>query len=135
MNRLLIFICLSIVWILNISSGVFASSGDNRLSLSGGEIQKQEKQKAIEDVNTLIIESYRAQLDRILEELFVTISTATKGNANPQIEVLTQLRNDLDARLDALSDTKVSENRKKILLWIYFYLKSRIETRIDELRK
>ncbi|MFZ4461142.1 MAG: hypothetical protein ACOYN2_00955 [Patescibacteria group bacterium] len=40
--------------------------------------QAAEKRQAIEDVNSLIIDSYRARLDRTLAELYDNIQVATK---------------------------------------------------------
>lgn len=40
--------------------------------------QAAEKRQAIEDVNSLIIDSYRARLDRTLTELYDNIKIATK---------------------------------------------------------
>lgn len=48
--------------------------------------------------------------------------------------MLTKVRSDLDDKLDALADADVTENRKKILLGVYFYLKSSIEAQIKDLK-
>lgn len=121
------------------TSGAFAASTNTGSGMSGTvtvpETPKTvEKRRAIEDVNALIIDSYRVQLDRILKELYENIRIATKGNADAQIKILDSVRSDLDNRLDTLSAGNVSGNRKKILMGVYFYLKSRIEARMEELK-
>lgn len=47
--------------------------------------EASEKKRAIEDVNTLIIDSYRNRLDKTLVELYDNIRIATKGDESAQI--------------------------------------------------
>ncbi len=95
------------------------------------EIQKK---KSIEEVNTLIIDSYRTRLDRVLDTLYANIRLASRGNIDLQIESLTQVQADLDEKLDLLNNSEMSDNRKKILLGVYFYLKSNIEEEVSRLK-
>ncbi len=93
-----------------------------------------EQKKAVEEVNTLIIDSYRARLDKVLEELYTNITTATKGNIKSQVNALIIVRDDLDVRLDTLAESNVTANRKKILTGVYFYLKTNIDERVREIQ-
>ena len=89
-----------------------------------------DQNKASEDINTIIIDSYTARLDKVLQQLYINIDSASKGNKYLQIRALENVRNDLDTRLDAIADSKLSSNRKKILVGVYLYLKTDIELRI-----
>ncbi len=110
-----------------------ASVPDDKLVEKAEKAESVEKQRAIDDVNMLIIDSYKARLDKTLNELYDNIRIATKGDRDAQIKILTKVRADLDDKLDALADADVSENRKKILLGVYFYLKTSIEAQIHDL--
>ena len=48
------------------------------------------------------------------------------------MRALTRVRDDLDNRLDALEETNISSNRRKILTGVYFYLKTDIEEKIRD---
>jgi hypothetical protein len=86
-----------------------------------------EQQRAVEEVNSLIIGSYKSRLDRVLDDLYNNIEVASKGSVTFQVSALQKVRDDLDERLDSLSEESVSPNRRKILTGVYFYLKSNIE--------
>ena len=105
-----------------------------RETIGPSPVTALEKRRAIEDINALIIDSYRTRFDKILVELYKSIAISTKDDIAAQIQILTKVRSDLDDKLDALSDASVSENRKQILLGVYFYLKSEIEMKIRELQ-
>ena len=81
----------------------------------------------MEEVNSLIIGSYKSRLDRVLDDLYNNIEEASKGSVIVEITALKKVRNDLDDRLDNLSEESISPNRRKILTGVYFYLKSNIE--------
>jgi hypothetical protein len=94
-----------------------------------------EQKRAVEEVNTLIIDSYRARLDQVLEELYANIAKASKGNRAAQVKALIIVRDDLDARLDAISEANVTANRKKILMGVYFYLKTNIDEKVRQIQE
>ena len=91
------------------------------------------QQRSVEEVNSLIIDSYRSRLDRVLDELYANIEIAAQGDDKISIRALTRVRDDLDDRLDALAEAKISSNRRKILTGVYFYLKSNIEEKMREM--
>ena len=96
--------------------------------------EQSQKKKTMEEVNTLIIDSYRTRLDRVLEMLYTNIRIAARGNIDIQIDSLSQVQSDLDDKLDSINASEMSENRKKILLGVHFYLKSNIEEEIERLK-
>ncbi len=98
-------------------------------------IKAQEKKDAMEEVNALIVDSYKALLDKILGQLYANIAEASKGDRSVQILTLSKVRDNLDQKLDALDEQNITPNRKKILQGVYFYLKSNVELRIQSLQK
>lgn len=89
----------------------------------------------MEEVNALIVDSYKALLDKILGQLYANIAEASKGDRSVQILTLSKVRDNLDQKLDALDEQNITPNRKKILQGVYFYLKSNVELRIQSLQK
>lgn len=89
--RVLLVVLVSIC-ALGVTSSVFAANTKNPPKTQKPAIQQvvtketdiiespqaAEKRQAIEDVNSLIIDSYRARLDRTLTELYDNIQVATK---------------------------------------------------------
>jgi hypothetical protein len=102
---------------------------------SSERVNALEQKRAVEEVNTLIIDSYRARLDQVLEELYANIAKASKGNRAAQVKALIIVRDDLDARLDAISEANVTANRKKILMGVYFYLKTNIDEKVRQIQE
>jgi hypothetical protein len=92
-----------------------------------------DQSKASEDLNTIIVDSYTARLDKVLQQLYINIDSASKWNKYLQIRALEKVRNDLDERLDIIAESKLSTNRKKILVGVYLYLKTDIELRIKNI--
>ena len=66
--------------------------------------------------------------------LYTNIRIAARGNIDIQIDSLSQVQSDLDDKLDSINASEMSENRKKILLGVHFYLKSNIEEEIERLK-
>jgi hypothetical protein len=120
---------LSSIWALFLSSTAFAAPNTSTPSVTSNNAAI-EKQKAVEEVNSLIIGSYKSRLDRVLDDLYSNIEEASKGSVTFQITALQKVRDDLDEGLDSLSEESISPNRRKILTGVYFYLKSNIEGRI-----
>jgi hypothetical protein len=54
----------------------------------------------VEEVNSLIIGSYKSRLDRVLDDLYFNIEEASKGSVTFQIAALQKVRDDLDEGLD-----------------------------------
>jgi hypothetical protein len=97
--------------------------------------EAQQKKEAVEEVNALIVDSYKALLDKILNQLYANIAEASRGNRSAQIDTLSKVRDNLVQKLDALEEQNITPNRKKILQGIYFYLKSSVESRIQGLQE
>lgn len=98
-------------------------------------LKTQEQKEAVEEVNALIVDSYKALLDKVLEQLYANVAEASKGDRGVQVRALTKVRDDLDAQLDELENENITPNRKKILQGVYFYLKSNVEQKIRTLQK
>ena len=120
---------LSSIWAFFLASTAFAAPSTPAPSVASSNAAI-EKQKAVEEVNSLIIGSYKSRLDRVLDDLYTNIEEASKGSVTFQITALQKVRDDLDEGLDGLSEESISPNRRKILTGVYFYLKSNIEGRI-----
>jgi hypothetical protein len=99
------------------------------------DIKNQEQQQAVEEVNMLILDSYKTLLDKILDQLFINIAEASKGDKGIQVRALSKVRDNLDQKLDSLDEESITPNRKKILQGVYFYLKSNVEIKIQDLQK
>lgn len=97
-------------------------------------LKAQEQKAAVEEVNALILDSYKTMLDKVLNQLYTNIAEASKGNVSVQIKALSKVRDDLDKQLDRLEEEKITPNRKKILQAVYFYLKTNVEEKMRELR-
>ena len=98
-------------------------------------LKAQEQKQAVEEVNALIVDSYKTLLDKVLDQLYLNINEASKGDKSVQIRALSKVRDDLDKKLDGLEDENITPNRKKILQGVYFYLKSNVELKIQGLQK
>lgn len=98
-------------------------------------LKTQEQKQAVEEVNALIVDSYKTLLDKVLDQLYLNIHEASKGDKGVQIRALSKVRDDLDKKLDGLEDENITPNRKKILQGVYFYLKSNVELKIQGLQK
>jgi hypothetical protein len=122
-------VILSSIWVFFLASSTFAATNTPTSSAASSNATV-EQQKAVEEVNSLIIGSYKSRLDRVLDDLYFNIEEASKGSVTFQIAALQKVRDDLDEGLDWLSEESISPNRRKILTGVYFYLKSNIEGRI-----
>jgi len=98
-------------------------------------LKAQEQKEAVEEVNALIVDSYKALLDKVLDQLYANVAEASRGDRSVQVRALTKVRDDLDKQLDGLEDENITPNRKKILQGVYFYLKSNVEQKIQTLQK
>lgn len=113
----------------SIQSGTSENSQKQQLALKA-----QEQKQAVEEVNALILDSYKTMLDKVLNQLYANIAEASKGNVSVQVKALSKVRDDLDKQLDRLEEEKITPNRKKILQAVYFYLKTNVEEKMRELQ-
>lgn len=93
----------------------------------------REKQKAIDDVNAFLIESYKIKLDKLLDDVYRSVRVASKDDPALQTLLLKRVLSEINAKMDSISDRGITPNRKKILLAVFSYLKSDIESKIRAL--
>lgn len=139
--------CMGIIAFALSPLSTWASSGDNNPGVSTKNTQEssarqkqltlkaQEQKAAVEEVNALIVDSYKTLLDKVLDQLYTNIAQASSGDKGVQIRALSKVRDDLDKQLDKLEDGSITPNRKKILQGVYFYLKSNVEQKIKGLQE
>lgn len=97
------------------------------------EDKVREKQKAIDDVNAFLIESYKIKLDKLLDDVYRSVRVASKDDPALQTLLLKRVLSEIGAKMDSISDRDISPNRKKILLAVFSYLRSDIESKIRAL--
>jgi hypothetical protein len=95
----------------------------------------REKQKAMDDVNAFLIESYKIKLDKTLAEVYQSVRIATKDNPELQSLLLRRILSEIETKTTALSERTVSPNRKKILIAVFTYMKADVESKIRSLEE
>lgn len=116
-------------------TGTF-DQGDSEESDSGSEDpvdqedRQRERQKAVDDVNAFLIESYKIKLDRALADVYQSVRAAAKDDSSVQTSILKRILSEIETKVQALSDRPVGPNRKKILLAVFSYMKADIESKI-----
>ena len=91
---------------------------------------EKEKQKAIDDVNAFLIESYKIKLDKLLDDVYRSVRTAAKDDPALQSMLLKRVLAEINAKMDSIAGRNITPNRKKILLSVFSYLKKDIEAKI-----
>ncbi|MDQ1344212.1 MAG: hypothetical protein QG650_932 [Patescibacteria group bacterium] len=95
--------------------------------------REREKQKAIDDVNAFLIESYKIKLDKLLDEVYRSVRVASKDDPALQTLLLRRVLSEIEAKMQSISERNITPNRKKILIAVFSYLKSDIESKIRAL--
>lgn len=120
-------------------SGVFAASGEDTPkpvmktsilpetnSASGNEESTgsmAERQKTYDNMNTLLIQSYKTKLDKILSDVYNSVEHVAKEDPALQAAILEKIAEEIDKKMDGMEKQGISPNRKKILVSIFTYLK------------
>jgi hypothetical protein len=91
-------------------------------------ISIEDKKKLEQDLNLLLIESYKIKLDKILDKLNDNIKNEIKEK---QIKILTNVFISVSNKIDIVkANQKISKNRKEILIAILSHIKNSIEQAI-----
>lgn len=153
MNTLL-RITISLFFGLAFVSGVFAESG----TIDGsGQVQSKakttqtvkvledtdteeaslaeaKKEKIKQEISSYIIDSYKAQWDKILKDIDQTLQK-TAPEKSDRIEAYTKIQSSLEARKEKNNDSKkISETSKMIVNAFLTHMIESIEKRIAELK-
>lgn len=94
---------------------------------------EKEKQKAMDDVNAFLIESYKIKLDKLLDEVYRSVRMAAKDDPALQTLLLKRVLGEIENKMDSIAVRKISPNRKKILLAVFAYLRSDVQAKIKSL--
>lgn len=95
--------------------------------------KEREKQKAMDDVNAFLIESYKIKLDKLLDDVYRSVRVAAKDDPALQTLLLKRVLAEIEAKMDSIAARPISPNRKKILLAVFSYLKSDVQSKIRSL--
>ncbi len=108
-------------------------------AVSSGSVLSQdaekEKQKAMDDVNAFLIESYKIKLDKLLDEVYRSVRVAAKDDPALQALLLKRVLVEIESKMDSIAVRKISPNRKKILLAVFAYLRSDVKEKIKTLEE
>jgi len=134
-----------------VPSGVFAAEGNDTTkpvmktsvlpdttSASGSEESTgaiAERQKTYDNMNTLLIQSYKTKLDKILSDVYDSVENVAKEDPALQAAILEKIAEEIDKKMEGMEKQGVSPNRKKILVSIFTYLKSDILTKAEDLKQ
>lgn len=94
---------------------------------------EKEKQKAMDDVNAFLIESYKIKLDKLLDEVYRSVRVAAKDDPALQTLLLKRVLGEIENKMDSIAVRKISPNRKKILLAVFAYLRTDVQAKIKSL--
>ena len=110
-----------------------SGSTDSETGSSDPAEKEREKQKAMDDVNAFLIESYKIKLDKLLDDVYRSVRVAAKDDPALQTLLLKRVLAEIEAKMDSIAARPISPNRKKILLAVFSYLKSDVESKIRSL--
>ena len=78
-----------------------------------------ERQKTYDNMNALLIQSYKTKLDKILSDVYSSVENVAKEDPALQAAILERIAEEIDAKIANLEKQTISPNRKKILLSIF----------------
>ena len=94
--------------------------------------EEQEEQKLKQDINTYIIESYKAQGTKIIKDLSIKLSKSLPDK-NDRQEAYQKIRMSLETRLEKTGKLKMSETKKLILKEFLSHMIELLDKKIEEL--
>ena len=94
-----------------------------------------ERQKTYDTMNTLLIQSYKTKLDKILSDVYVSVENVAKEDPAPHAAILEKIAEEIDKKMESMEKQGISPNRKKILVSIFTYLKSDILMKAEDLKQ
>lgn len=103
---------------------------DNDLTKT--EEEEEEEQKLKQDINTYIIESYKAQWSKIIKDLSVKLTKSLPDKKDRQ-EAYKKIRSSLETRLEKTGKLKMSETKKLILKEFLNHMIDLLDKKIEEL--
>lgn len=108
-----------------------APTTEDRSNKTPSDNSERERQKAINDMNAFLIESYKIKLDKLLSDVYKAVRTASKEDPALQVLLLKRVLTEINAKMDSIAGRDVSPNRKKILLSVFAYLQKDVEAKIE----
>ena len=90
-----------------------------------------ERARVIHELNTYLIMSYEARIDRILSDLHQTMESLTP---DVQIGILRQISESVRAKLSLMETHTISPNRREILTTLFHYLDDRVQMDIAHIQ-
>lgn len=92
---------------------------------------KEDKLKVIKNLNTILVESYKAKLDQILDNLKDNIKDESKEN---QIKTFSNILIPINFKIKSIETKKeIGTNRKEVLIEVLKHIKKNLEIDIKEL--
>ncbi len=107
-------------------------SGSTSIENSKTIEESEEEQKLKQDINTYIIESYKAQWSRIIKDLSIKLAKSIPDKTDRQ-EAYRKIRMSLETRLEKTGKLKMSETKKLILKEFLSHTIDLLDKKIDEL--
>lgn len=96
------------------------------------EEEEEEEQKLKQDINTYIIESYKAQWSKIIKDLSVKLTKSIPAKDDRK-QAYKKIRSSLEIRLEKTGKLKMSETKKLILKEFLSHMIDLLDKKIDEL--
>ncbi len=102
------------------------------IGTSKTEEEAREEEKLKKDINTYIIESYKAQWSKIVKELSIKL-TQTLPDPKDRQEAYKKIRSSLELRLERIVRVKMSDTKKLILQEFLSHIISLLNKKVEEL--
>jgi dihydroorotase len=114
-------------------SRIRQTADDNFIVKTESREEQKEKEKAINDINTFLIESYKLKIDKILSNLNISIERITNKDQGAQKKLLQKIRADIAIKIQVINSRNITENRKKILSTVFLYIQENLDDKISKL--
>lgn len=114
---------------VSLESGVYALESENTNS---GQIVKP--REIVQDINTYILDAYKAQGDKILKNLDISLKKTMPKSAD-QIDAYRRLRSALISNIQQAKEANMSDTRRGLVVAYLNYLIDQITLRISELQE
>ncbi len=98
------------------------------------EIDSEEEEKIKQDINSYIIESYKAQGTKIIKDLSTKL-TKTLPDTNERQEAYRKIQDSLELRKNRMEKVKMSETKRLILEEFLNHMIDLLGKKIEELEK
>lgn len=115
----------------NISSWKVLEKDDNS---DEEALDSEEEEKIKQDINTYIVESYKAQWTKIIKDLSMKLSK-TLPDLDERKEAYKKIRSSLELRKNKTEKAKISDTKKMILIEFLDHMINLLDTKIEEIEK